>query len=447
MAFNTPSFRDCSGSVAMKTTYNTIVYDYYPLVSLPDRPIFWDARYSQEWASGKVSYEHNKLLSSGIGNKVITMLDRRILGGNLIFKKGKDTTTSKNTVDFIRKKCQKLDLDSATESLDLKRLAGGSSYFVMDVVKNDVVVTPIGIDQAYVTFVGDKPVDAKIFINFIDDASTKMASRYYIIEHRYFVDGKPKCINKIYKSSVPQTEGAYSTFDYSWRDDKTNRATDVTESFASAGMNIPEHIVNFMKDSGLKFGYEFDLPFKGLGVIHCKASATSLKHPNSKYGDPVLANCYDLLWEYDYAFSILSKDLYVGRAMMFIPDMMNGNALLQGAATDTQLGELYYRSKLELPMLHGDEFVKLPNYDMEWQTPTSVQFDIRAEELRKAMDVIATNIAQNVGLEPSFLTSDVNQINETKTAFAIIFSFPKHLSLVNSYRYLFQMLFLFHLFD
>jgi hypothetical protein len=421
MAQNTPTFRNSVGSVAMTTTYNTIVYDYYPLVSIADRPIFWDARYAQEWASGKVAYEHNKLLSSGIGNKVIKILNQKILGGNLIFKKGKNTKSAGETVDFIREKCSDLEFDTVVESVDLKRLAGGSAYFVLNPTKDKTVtIDALGIDQAYVTFQGSKPVDAKLFINFIDDNSGKSvgSARYFLIEHRYFKDGKPYTINKIYKATIPQWEGASSTFLYGWKDDKSFDAQDVTDFFINDA-RAPQKIKDIIQSSGLIFGYEFALPFKGLGIVHAKASSTSLKHPNSKYGDPVLANCFDLLWTYDYAYSILSKDLYTGRPLTFIPDTLNGNKLVESSLGDSEYANLYYNRSLPLPALFDDEFVKVPNYSMDYQVPTTVQYDIRAEKIRIALDTIASNIAQCVGISPTQLIAETHQVNETKTAFEV----------------------------
>lgn len=423
MAQNTPTFRKSVGSVAMTTTYNTIVYDYYPLVSIADRPILWDARYSQEWASGKVAYEHNDLLSSGIGNKVIKILNQKILGGSLIFKKGKNTKTAGDTVDFIREKCMELDFDSSVESVNLKRLAGGSAYFVLNPISStgEVTIDALGIDQAYVTFRGSKPVDAKLFINFIDDNSGKTISggRYFIVEHRYFKDGQPYTMNRIFKSVIPQWEGATSTFLYGWKDDGKTRANDVTDIFINGGNQVSEAVKQAIKDSGLIFGYEFKLPFKGLGVVHAKASATSLKHPNSKYGDPVLASCFDLLWTYDYAYSILSKDLYTGRPITFLPDTLNGNKLLENSLGDSEYANLYYNRSLPFPALFDDEFVKVPNYNMDYQVPTTVQYDIRAEKIRVAMDTIASNIAQCVGISPTQLIAETHQVNETKTAFEV----------------------------
>lgn len=421
MAFNTPSFRKSVGSVAMQSTYNTIVYDYYPLVSVADRPIFWDARYAQEWASGKVAYEHNRLLSSGIGAKVVEIMNKKILGSNLIFKKGKDTNTAKKTVDFIRKKCEMLGLDEVTDSVNVKRLAGGSSYFVLNPVGNDVTIDAIGIDQAYVTFKGRKPVNARVFINYIDDNSSSSITscRYYLVEERYFKDGKPYTINKIYQSIIPQNEGAYSSFTYGWRDDESTKSKDVTEAFINGTAHISAEAYDAIKNSGIIFNYEFELPFKGLGVIHCKNTATSTKHPNSKYGDPLLINCYDLMWVYDFAFSILSKDLYTGRALSFIPDTLNGNLVAKNQMTDEEFAQNFYSGTMQLPALFDDEFTKLPNFDMEWQTPTTVQFDIRSDKIKTAMDTIATNIAQCVGIDPSFLISQLNMTNETKTAFEV----------------------------
>lgn len=421
MATKTPSFRKSVGSVAMEATYNTIVYDYYPMVSIADRPIFWDARYAQEWASGKVAYEHNKLLSSGIGSSVIKVLDKKILGSNLIFKKGKDTETAKKTVDFIRDKCNKLRLDQIVQSVDLKRLAGGSAYFVLNPTsKREVVLDAIGIDQAYVTFKGLDIDRARIFINYIDDNGGKSigSARYYVVEDRYFRDGKPYSMNRIYKSVIPQMEGAYSTFAYAWRDDATT-SEEVTDKFAEGTVNVSDYVKKALEDSGLKFGYEFPLPFKGLGIAHCKCTSTSLRHPNSKYGDPLLIDCYDLLWTYDYTFSILAKDLYVGRPITFIPDTINGNKTVMNSVGDAEYASMFYDRSMPTQALFDDEFVKVPNFELEWQTPTTVQYDIRSEAIKVALDDIATQIAHNVGLEPQTLISELRETNETKTAFEI----------------------------
>lgn len=422
MAINTPSFRKTVGSVAMQSTYNTIVYDYYPLVSVADRPIFWDARYAQEWASGKVSYEHNKLLSSGIGHTAIDNLNKKILGGKLIYKKGRDTDSAKKTVDFIRKKAKELRIDELTGSVDLKGLAGGSSYFVLNPAGSEVQVDAIGIDQAYVTFRGFKPVKAKIFINFIDDNNGRSigAARYFLVEERYFKeDGKPYCINRIYKSPIPQMEGAYSSFSYGWATDANTEALDVTDVFINNPNAVDLAVYKTIKESGLIFGYEFPLPFKGLGIIHYKTTETSLKHPNSKYGEPVLSSSYDLMWAYDYAFSILAKDLYVGRAMTFIPDTLNGNQVVENQMTDEQYASAFYTRQMPLPSIFDDEFIKIPNFDMDYQQPTTVQFDIRSDKIKTAMDTIATKIAQNVGIDPVSLISDMTPTNETKTAFEV----------------------------
>ena len=149
MAYNTPSFRKSTGSIAMTATYNTIVYDYFPLVSIPNRPIYWDARYSMEWASGKVSYEHNKLLSSGIGMTLVEMMNKRILGGELIFKANKPTKTAKDTTDFIREKCYDLGLDEKVNVVNERGLAGGSAYFVLSTDSGNLRLDGIGIDQAF----------------------------------------------------------------------------------------------------------------------------------------------------------------------------------------------------------------------------------------------------------------------------------------------------------
>lgn len=434
MALNTPTFRKAIGSVAMTGTYNTIVYDYFPLVSIPNRPVYWDARYSMEWASGKVSYEHNQLLSSGIGMTAVEIVSKRVLGGSLVFKKGKDTGSAKKNTDLIRKFCNDLNLDDNTEKLVLKGNSGGSAFYVLSPFGDDYVLDTIGIDQAFVSFSGDKIQKARLFINFYDDNSNGIGrgARYFLIEDRFFEDGKPYTVNRVYKSMLPRFQGATATFEFGWRDDTTTTAEEVIDSTL-----IPEEHRRYMEDNGIVLGEKVLLPFKSLGVFHFKRTATDLRHPNSKYGRPLLSGCYDLLWSYDFAFSILTKDLQVGRALSFIPTPLNGNQMLAQQMGDRELGNTYYQYKIEYPALFDDEFVKVPHTKVEDQMPNTVQFDIRAEKIKTAMDKIATMIANQIGISPTYFISMLNNTNETKTATEVASDMSEtNLTVINQRRLL-----------
>lgn len=436
MALNTPTFRKATGSVAMTGTYNTIVYDYFPMVSVPNRPIYWDARYSMEWASGKVSYEHNKLLSSGIGMTAVELVAKRVLGGSLVFKKGKDTDVAGKNTDKIRKLCCELNLDDNTEKLVLKGNAGGSSYYVLSPFGDSYTLDTIGIDQAFVSFAGDKVQRAKLFINFYDDnyRGIGKGARYFLIEDRYFKNGKPYTINRMYKSYLPRFEGVSDTtmsFDYTWRDDDKTNAEEINSK------DVPAEYLKYLADEGIVLGVEVPLPFKSLGVFHFKRTATDLRHPNSKYGRPLLSGCYDLLWSYDFAFSILTKDLQVGRALSFVPTPLNGNQMLAQQMGDKELGNAYYQYKLEYPALFDDEFVKVPHMKMDDQMPSTVQFDIRSEKIKTAMDKIATMIANQIGISPTYFISMLNNTNETKTATEVASDMSEtNLTVINQRRLL-----------
>lgn len=417
MAINTPSFRKSIGSVAMTATHNTIVYDYFPMVSVPNRPIFWDSRYSQEWASGKVSYEHNKLLSSSIGMTVVEILNKRILGANLVYKPGKNTRTARETTDFIKNKLEELDFTSVVETANIRRLAGGSSYFVIQPDGDGIVLDAIGMDQAFVSFKGNKIDRVKMAINYYDDnlRGVGKSMRYFLIEERYYKKGIPYSTNRIYKSHLPQMQGTSDglvsgEFSHSWRDDTKTKA--VVSDYAL----LPEHVKEALKESRIELNVEFRLPFITLGVFHVKNTTSDTRHPNSKYGRPLLSGAYDIMWIYDFAFSVLGRDLQTGRALMFIPSIMNGNTQLQQSMGDNEIGNAYYNMKQEYPAIFDDEFVKIPHTSMEYQAPTNVQFKIRTEEIKSAMDDSATKLAQHVGISPTYLIAMLNQQNETKTA-------------------------------
>lgn len=434
MAINTPTFRKSIGSKAMTSTYNTIVYDYFPMVSIPNRPIFWDSRYSQEWASGKVSYEHNKILSSGIGMTVIEILSKRILGGELVYKTGANTDVAKKTTDFIKKKLYELDFHSAVETVDVKRLASGSSYFVLSPFGDEITLDAISMDQAFTTFRGNKIQETKLFINFYDDNVKGIGegSRYFLIEHRYYKNGKPYTVNKIYRSTLPQMQGSTEVFSFSWRDDTSTKAEQL-----KANELLPYGVSEALKEKGILLNVEMKLPFKTLGVFHIKCTATDVRHPNSKYGRPLLSGAYDILWIYDFAYSILGKDLQTGRALTFIPTVMNGNNLLEQHLGDSELGNSYYNLKSNFPALFDDEFVKVPHTSMEYQAPTNIQFDIRSETIKTAMDDSATKLAHHVGISPSYLISMLNQQNETKTATEVASDMSEtNLTVINKRRLL-----------
>lgn len=434
MALNTPTFRKATGSIAMTGTYNTIVYDYFPLVSVPNRPIYWDARYSMEWASGKVSYEHNKLLSSGIGMTAVELVTKRVLGGSLVFKKGRDTDVAGKNTDKIREVCCELNLDDNTERLVSKGNAGGSSFYVLSPHGEGLVLDTIDMTQGFVSFAGDKVQRARLFINYYDDnySGIGKGARYFLIEDRYFEGGKPYTINRLYKSYLPKYEGATESFDYTWRDDVKTKASEVIDE-----KDMPDDIKEFLKDEGIVLGLPVRLPFKSLGIFHFPRTANDLRHPNSKYGRPLLSGCYDLLWSYDFAFSILAKDLQVGRALAFVPTPLNGNQMLAQQMGDKELGNAYYQYRLEYPALFDDEFVKVPHMKMDDQMPSTVQFDIRSEKIKTAMDKIASMIANQIGISPTYFISMLNNTNETKTATEVASDMSEtNLTVINQRRLL-----------
>ena len=434
MALNTPTFRKATGSIAMTGTYNTIVYDYFPLVSVPNRPIYWDARYSMEWASGKVSYEHNKLLSSGIGMTAVELVTKRVLGGSLVFKKGRDTDVAGKNTDKVREICCELNLDDNTERLVSKGNAGGSSFYVLSPHGEGLVLDTIDMTQGFISFAGDKVQRARLFINYYDDnySGIGKGARYFLIEDRYFEGGKPYTINRLYKSYLPKYEGATESFDYTWRDDVKTKASEVIDE-----KDIPEDIKEFLKDEGIVLGLPVRLPFKSLGIFHFPRTANDLRHPNSKYGRPLLSGCYDLLWSYDFAFSILAKDLQVGRALAFVPTPLNGNQMLAQQMGDKELGNAYYQYRLEYPALFDDEFVKVPHMKMDDQMPSTVQFDIRSEKIKTAMDKIASMIANQIGISPTYFISMLNNTNETKTATEVASDMSEtNLTVINQRRLL-----------
>jgi hypothetical protein len=434
MALNTPTFRKATGSIAMTGTYNTIVYDYFPLVSVPNRPIYWDARYSMEWASGKVSYEHNKLLSSGIGMTAVELVTKRVLGGSLVFKKGRDTDVAGKNTDKIREVCCELNLDDNTERLVSKGNSGGSSFYVLSPNGEGLVLDTIDMTQGFISFAGNKVQRARLFINFYDDnyRGIGKGARYFLIEDRYFEKGKPYTINRLYKSYLPKYEGATDSFDYTWRDDTKTNSSEVKDE-----KDIPDNIKEFLEDEGIVLGLPVLLPFKSLGIFHFPRTANDLRHPNSKYGRPLLSGCYDLLWSYDFAFSILAKDLQVGRALAFVPTPLNGNQMLAQQMGDKELGNAYYQYRLEYPALFDDEFVKVPHMKMDDQMPSTVQFDIRAEKIKTAMDKIASMIANQIGISPTYFISMLNNTNETKTATEVASDMSEtNLTVINQRRLL-----------
>ena len=416
MAINTPTFRKSVGSAAMTATYNTIVYDYFPMITIPNRPIFWDARYSMEWATGKVAYEHAQLLSSGIGTTAVEILTRRIMGGQLKYKTAKNTDVAKKHTDMLKDICEKkLLLTDNTQTAAAKGLAGGTSYYVLNQRGDDLHLDTIGMDQAFCQITGQDVTHAKIFINFIDDNTTGIGSgsRYFLIEERYFdpKNQKPYKINQIYRSNLPQMQGSTQHFSFAWAEDKTTVAN------LEAGMDtLPENVVKEIERQNIVLGEKIRLPHDDLGIYMFKNTTTDLRHPNSKYGRPLLSSVYDLLWAYDFAFSVLARDLQVGRALTFIPTQMSGNQILSQKMGDKEQGNAYYEMKMEFPALFDDEFVKVPNTKMEYQKPSTVQFDIRADKIKTAMDTIATKIANQVGISPSYFLAMLNQQNETKTA-------------------------------
>lgn len=162
-----------------------------------------------------------------------------------------------------------------------------------------------------------------------------------------------------------------------------------------------------------------ELPLKihdGLGVWILSRTAVNSCVPDSPLGDPLLYGCLDILWSVDVVFSGSLIDVLNGEGKIIVPKNFLQDTLnkLQAMYPNQQ----YNVTTAELEGYKDESFVYvMPNgVDKDKVTPLPVQFEIRAEQYGKMLEIYERLACVRAGFSPTSIFPYLTPDNSSKTA-------------------------------
>lgn len=182
--------------------------------------------------------------------------------------------------------------------------------------------------------------------------------------------------------------------------------------------NLPKFIRNELKKRGVtKLNEEIPLPSNdGLGVWLLPASAINSCVPDAPLGDPLLYGCLDVLWSIELVFSGSIIDVLNGEGKIIVPKQFLQDTL-------NRLQQQFPKTEFSVTTTelrgYGDEsfvYIMPTGLDRDKMTPLPVQFDIRADQYGKMLELYEKLAAVRAGYSPSSIFPYLTQDSSVKTA-------------------------------
>lgn len=156
--------------------------------------------------------------------------------------------------------------------------------------------------------------------------------------------------------------------------------------------------------------------FDGLGVWLMRRTAVNSCVPDAPFGDPLLYGCLDLLWSIDVVYSGSIVDVLNGEGKILVPKQFLQDTLnrLQKQYPGTEFSV----TTTELKSYHDESFVYVmpSGFDKDKMAPTPVQFDIRADQYGKMLEIYERLATVRAGYSPTSIFPYLTPDNSAKTA-------------------------------
>lgn len=156
--------------------------------------------------------------------------------------------------------------------------------------------------------------------------------------------------------------------------------------------------------------------FDGLGVWLMRRTAVNSCVPDAPFGDPLLYGCLDLLWSIDVVYSGSIVDVLNGEGKILVPKQFLQDTLnrLQKQYPGTEFSV----TTTELKSYHDESFVYVmpSGFDKDKMAPTPVQFDIRADQYGKMLEIYERLATVRAGYSPTSILPYLTPDNSAKTA-------------------------------
>ena len=210
--------------------------------------------------------------------------------------------------------------------------------------------------------------------------SGKTGEAYAIAEERYYKNLK-------WTKRVPVRR--FSVYRVS------SSTTDLMLAGSLPWESLPKPLKEFLRKNyaGIRIGEEQALPFNSLGCYAFRYTNGVERFNGVEMGESMLHPIMQYLLSYDYYFSSMNTDMYLGRGRVIAKKGMK-NPRAEGQNFNAGLDSYMYE---EVPSLTTEE-----------QKPTPIQFNLRSAEWREIRNNLLESIAFAVGMSVGTLASFLN---------------------------------------
>ena len=356
------------------------------------------------WYDGYNPFFHktaNGMFSTKIASVICKRIAEQVFGGKLMFD-NKATNRKKKYPNngakkFMEAWSEENDLSNQLQMAGEWAFAGGDSLMKLNYDGSDLWVSKHRKDTYLInTDFRGRITDTKIlmyeFTKMITEKS-RDTEHYYLLEHRYMKGKTPFIQYFIKRGRVSAHRG-------------TNVDMNLTTiDFGSLPRTIRDRFVETFPK--IRLGKPYKLPFEGhLGVYMMKATESVSNLPDSPFGESILSNILSYLRGWDYYYSAMMTDLYIGRGRIIVPKSFQAPHVSGGSE----------ESNSHFSALPSEVFTKIPNVNPQDSKITNVQFDLRMKEWTELRDNLIQSMATSIGIDVRTLASFINDsTNTTKT--------------------------------
>jgi len=372
-------------------------YDYYN--RFVRQYFYWYDGFNPQFHS-----QSSGIFSTRLAYTLCNKMSGLINGGTLMFDDPKELSNKRiyfsprdkeplDALQFIQKWSETVNLTNKNNTAVEYSLAGGDSVYKLNSDGTDVYPTVLRKDN-YVVDVDFKG-DVTAFTGVVY-AYTKMRKDdsgrndyYYLLEDREYQDGVPK-----YRIYVKVGYGNLTT----------NKDINFDKIQEVKWEELSKDIRKAIKDNygNIRLDTWYDLPMETIGIYLMKASDGISFLPQLPFGESMLSNIIAYLQSFDYYFSAINTDFYIGRGRVLLPDFMENPHKEGGASHFEGLDSGVYQR------------IKYANIDDQKIVP--FQFDIRSDDWEKAGKTILRFIAMALQVSDRTLANFLTDGSERATA-------------------------------
>lgn len=156
--------------------------------------------------------------------------------------------------------------------------------------------------------------------------------------------------------------------------------------------------------------------YDGLGVWLMRRTAVNSCVPDAPFGDPLLYGCLDLLWSIDVVYSGSIVDVLNGEGKILVPKQFLQDTL--NRLQKQYPGAEFNVTTTELKGYQDESFVYVmpSGFDKDKMSPTPVQFEIRAEQYGRMLEIYERLATVRAGYSPTSIFPYLTPDSSAKTA-------------------------------